>query len=182
MPFGFHLAMDTLPSGNRKRWLQVRPGCVRLSPSCPFRLIHTFLSPGPRGITPAFGYGAPHSSARGTSTLLNSALLSAHYAAVRLPAAVHVGLMAHRFLPPFRRLAATDSNRVSPRPLKGTVGSVLAREVSLHALGLRLRSAGDTLAIARAPVLPSGCLDTVGATDCGYFGAHQLQGYPGLHC
>jgi hypothetical protein len=24
MPFGFHLTMDTLPSGNRKRWLQVR--------------------------------------------------------------------------------------------------------------------------------------------------------------
>ena len=24
MPFGFHLAMDTLPSGNPKRWLQVR--------------------------------------------------------------------------------------------------------------------------------------------------------------
>ena len=24
MPFGFHLAMDTLPSGNRERWLQVR--------------------------------------------------------------------------------------------------------------------------------------------------------------
>ena len=24
MPFGFHLAMDTLPSGNRKRRLQVR--------------------------------------------------------------------------------------------------------------------------------------------------------------
>jgi hypothetical protein len=36
-----------------------------------------------------------------------------YYAAVRLPAAVHVGLMAHRFLPPFRRLAATDNNRVS---------------------------------------------------------------------
>src|ERR1035437_2920480 len=45
-----------------------------------FRLLHTFLSPGPRGITPAFGYGAPHPSARGTSTLLNNALLSAHYA------------------------------------------------------------------------------------------------------
>ncbi|MGD0777904.1 MAG: hypothetical protein ABSC05_34395, partial [Candidatus Solibacter sp.] len=41
---------------------------------------HTFLSPGPRGITPAFGYGAPHSSARGTSTLPINALLSAHYA------------------------------------------------------------------------------------------------------
>jgi hypothetical protein len=26
MPFGFHLAMDTLPSGNCKRWLQVRLG------------------------------------------------------------------------------------------------------------------------------------------------------------
>jgi len=24
MPFGFHLTVDTLPSGNRKRWLQVR--------------------------------------------------------------------------------------------------------------------------------------------------------------
>ena len=79
MPFGFHLAMDTLPSGNCKRWLQVRLGCVQLSPSCPFRLLHTCLSPGPRGITPAFGYGAPHPSARGTSTLPINALLSAQY-------------------------------------------------------------------------------------------------------
>jgi hypothetical protein len=45
--------------------------------------------PGPRGITPAFGYGAPHSSARGTSTLLNNALLSAHYRPSRFPLAVH---------------------------------------------------------------------------------------------
>src|SRR5215469_11163982 len=58
-PFGFRLTADTLPSGNCKRWLQVRLGCVRLSSSCPFRLLHTFLSPGQRGITPAFGYGAP---------------------------------------------------------------------------------------------------------------------------
>ena len=42
---------------------------------------------GPRGITPAFGYGAPHPSARGTSTLLNNALLSAH--SLRLPRAGH---------------------------------------------------------------------------------------------
>src|ERR1035438_3033990 len=47
MPFGSHLTMDTLPSGNRLRWLQVRLGCVQLSPSCPFRLLHTCLSPGP---------------------------------------------------------------------------------------------------------------------------------------
>src|SRR6266699_6257523 len=37
-------------------------------------------SSGQRGITPAFGYGAPHSSTRGTLTLLNNALLSTHYA------------------------------------------------------------------------------------------------------
>ncbi len=36
---------------------------------------------GQRDITPAFGYGAPHSGARGTSTLLNNALLSAHFRA-----------------------------------------------------------------------------------------------------
>src|SRR5438128_543671 len=86
MPFRFHLAVNTLPSGNRKRWLQVRLGCVQLLPSCPFRLLHTFLFPGPRGITPAFGYGAPHPSARGTSTLPINALLSAHYGHLRLPA------------------------------------------------------------------------------------------------
>ena len=40
---------------------------------------------GQRGITPAFGYGAPHPSAGGTSTLLICALPSAHYAALRLP-------------------------------------------------------------------------------------------------
>ena len=27
-----------------RKWLQVRLGCLRLSPSCPFRLLHTFLS------------------------------------------------------------------------------------------------------------------------------------------
>jgi hypothetical protein len=48
MPFGFHLAMDTLPSGE----LQVAGfrsalACLRLSPSCPFRLLHTFHLPRP---------------------------------------------------------------------------------------------------------------------------------------
>jgi hypothetical protein len=42
-PFGFHLTMDTLPSavhpngGCRSVLL-----CCRLSPLCPFRLLHTF--------------------------------------------------------------------------------------------------------------------------------------------
>src|SRR6185369_131463 len=79
MPFGFHLAMDTLPSGTTSGGFRSALLCFRLSPSCPFRLLHTYLSPGQRGITPAFGYSAPHSSARGTSTLLNYALLSAPY-------------------------------------------------------------------------------------------------------
>src|SRR5262250_1047751 len=38
-------------------------------------------SPASEAINPAFGYSAPHSSARGTLTLLNSALLSAHFPA-----------------------------------------------------------------------------------------------------
>src|ERR1019366_3093602 len=87
---------SSCPSDSTSRWTPCPPGtasggfrfaliCIRLSPSCPFKLLHTFLSPGPRGITPAFGYGAPHPSARGTSTLLNNALLSAHYGPLRLP-------------------------------------------------------------------------------------------------
>jgi hypothetical protein len=46
-PFGFRLTADTLPSGNYRVVAQVRLGCVRLSPSCPFRLLHTFLSSQP---------------------------------------------------------------------------------------------------------------------------------------
>ncbi len=41
--------------------------------------------PGQRGVTPAFGYGAPHPSARGTSTLLICALPGAHYGPIRHP-------------------------------------------------------------------------------------------------
>ncbi len=61
MPFGFHLAMDTLPSG-------VLP-----------RNSTFFPLSGQRGIAPAFGYGPPHPGVRGTSTLLNNVLLSTHY-------------------------------------------------------------------------------------------------------
>src|SRR6266851_4158113 len=63
-----------------QRWLQVSLGCVQLSPSCPFRPLHTFRFLRPARLrTPLLGYGAPHLSARGTSTLLNNALLSAHF-------------------------------------------------------------------------------------------------------
>ena len=56
MPFGSHLTVDTLPSGESE------------------------LPPASEAVNPAFGYDAPHPSVRGTSTLLNNALLSAHYA------------------------------------------------------------------------------------------------------
>src|SRR6266700_7842968 len=94
MPFGFHLAMDTLPSGNCGAAAPGPPWSVsgfrlraRLGLSIPSTL------PGQRGITPAFGYGAPHSSAGGTSTLPINALLSAHYASVRLLARVHARIV-----------------------------------------------------------------------------------------
>jgi hypothetical protein len=79
MIFGFYLTMDTLPSG------EPQVGCLgppwllssfRFRGHLGFPIPFTFFYP--RGITPAFGSGAPHSSARGTSTLLNNALLSAH--------------------------------------------------------------------------------------------------------
>jgi hypothetical protein len=79
-PFGFNLTMDTLPSGELQAAASGPPWLVsgfRLRARLGFSIPSSFS--GPRGITPAFGYGAPHSSARGTSTLLNDALLSAHY-------------------------------------------------------------------------------------------------------
>jgi len=44
---------------------------------------------GQRDVTPAFGYGALHPSASGTSTRLNTSLPSAHHGPVRLPLPVH---------------------------------------------------------------------------------------------
>ena len=40
-PFGPHLAMGALSSAVPSWRLQVRLGCVRLSPACPFRRLHT---------------------------------------------------------------------------------------------------------------------------------------------
>jgi hypothetical protein len=69
-----------------------RPNCTDGFPVCSFHedseyrdaiarlgfVIPSTFS-GPRGITPAFEYGAPHSSARGTLTLLSNVLLSTQY-------------------------------------------------------------------------------------------------------
>src|ERR1019366_3867826 len=53
---------------------------------------------GRRGITPAFGYSAPHPSAEGTLTLLIHALPSAHYELLR-PCAPHRYSRSHGGLP-----------------------------------------------------------------------------------
>ena len=80
MPFGSHLTVDTLPSEAQQ---SVAPGppwpvsSFRLRARLDVSIPSAFF--GQRGITPAFGYGAPHSSASGTLTLLNNALLSAQY-------------------------------------------------------------------------------------------------------
>src|ERR1700751_4505373 len=70
-PFGFRIAPDTLSSDEN--------------------LV------GQRGITPAFGYSAPHPSAGGTLTLLIHALPSAHYEYVCRRSGVEVRYCAEQF-------------------------------------------------------------------------------------
>ena len=64
---------SSCPSDSTSRW----------TPCPPESYVTT--NSGQRGITPAFGYGTPHPGTRGTLTLLNYALLSAHYEPLRLP-------------------------------------------------------------------------------------------------
>src|SRR5277367_3272237 len=73
-PFGFRIAPDTLSSDEN--------------------LV------GQRGITPAFGYSAPHPSAGGTLTLLIHALPSAHYEPLRHPSAPSLSLAGVRLIIP----------------------------------------------------------------------------------
>jgi hypothetical protein len=71
--------------GSRPR---LRPGtspqALQISPHGEHPALQWFMTTGQRGITPAFGYGAPHLSPRGTSTLPINALPSAHYGLLRL--------------------------------------------------------------------------------------------------
>ena len=63
--------------------LRLRPGAsphaLRISPHGEHPALRRFVTTGQRDITPAFGYGAPHLSTRGTSTLLINALPGARY-------------------------------------------------------------------------------------------------------
>jgi hypothetical protein len=93
------------------------PHALRISPRGEHPALQG-LYPGRRGVTPVFGYDAPHPSVRGTSTLLNSALLGAHYGPVRLPISVHRRLRS--FDCPTRSAdpAITEADRISRFPSK----------------------------------------------------------------
>jgi len=80
--------------------------------------------------------------------------------------------MAHRFLPPIRRLAATDGNGASR----------FSRVKFLYMHGVFDSAESASHSRFRAPpfCLPD-CV-TPSALWIRYFGAHQLQGYPACIC
>ncbi len=79
--------MDTLPSRNCGARLQVSLVCFRLSPSCPFRLLHTFHSSRPARNYPRFWIRrSSFEHLRDLNPPEQNALLSAHYEPLRLPA------------------------------------------------------------------------------------------------
>src|SRR5438132_473934 len=93
------------PPKYSKRWLQVGLGCLQLSLSCPFRRLHTFRFLRPARLrTPLLGYGAPHLSARGTSPLLNNALLGARFPFADHPGAIAWWLESKGWVQPLLRL------------------------------------------------------------------------------
>ncbi|MFY9530441.1 MAG: hypothetical protein WAR24_16160, partial [Candidatus Acidiferrales bacterium] len=68
---------------------------------------------GPQGITPTFGYSAPHPSARGTSTLLNIALLSTHNEPLRHPKRPSLSLASCQLI---HTAITAGTSRVAPGP------------------------------------------------------------------
>src|SRR6516162_3791627 len=79
--------------------------------------------------------------------------LRRYYSTVRLPSHVHVGLGAQGLLQPARRIFPDGRRWGLP---------VLARGVSKHVQGLRLRRVRRTLARAHPQILPSALLNDVG--------------------
>jgi hypothetical protein len=128
---------SSCPSDSISRWTPCPPPVM--------------LSCGQRGITPAFGYSSPHLTARGTSTLLNNALLSAHYGSVRLPIFVHHRLLSLDF--PMR-----------PKPLpSGEHGiSRFPRITCPSVPGSSTSRAPVHLALAVSRILPSAHSHSVG--------------------
>ena len=116
---------SSCPSDSISRWTPCPPE------------YHRRLS-GQRGITPAFGYGAPHLSARGTSTLLNNVLLSTHYEPVRLPTGSpcgylfpqNVGLRHRAGSPRFLDRSVLARRLLPPRKVRGVLTPVASPSIS----------------------------------------------------
>ena len=120
---------SSCPSDSISRWTPCPPESYQL------------LS-GQRGITPAFGYDAPHPSARGTLPLLNNVLLSTHYEPLRLPNGTALEVMSYP-----HRLGLSQLFPV-PSGLPGSSADLSPRAVSYHPG----RSAGCSY-----PLLPHRC-------------------------
>ena len=105
---------SSCPSDSTSRWTPCPPESYQL------------LS-GQRGITPAFGYDAPHPSARGTSTLPNNVLLSTHYEPVRLPTGAAPAVI---YSP--RALASPCAGETTPSGLPGSSTDLSPRAVPYH--------------------------------------------------
>ena len=138
MPFGFQIAPDTLPSGTRATGSRsaLAVSGFRLRARLGFSIPPCF--PGQRGITPAFGYGAPHPSAEGTSTPLTHALPSTHYEPLRLRAAPGLSLAGVRLIipdhvvgpPVLRTLSLCTCRRHYPGTAAGRTTSLISPAVS----------------------------------------------------
>src|SRR6202795_821401 len=147
-PFGFRIAPDTLSSGIRRATgsrsvlavsgFRLRAPLDFSIPSC---------SPGQRGITPAFGYSAPHPSTEGSSPPMIHALPSAHYEPLRHPKAPSLSLAGFRLviadhamgLPVLRTLSLCTCCRHYPGAAAGrTLRSASPSRISLPRKGDRV--------------------------------------------
>ncbi len=152
-PFGFRIAPDTLSSGIRRATgsrsvlavsgFRLRARLDFSIPSC---------SPGQRGITPAFGYSAPHPSAEGTSTPMIHALPSAHCEPLRIPTAPGLSLAGVRLIIPDHALGPPVLRTLSLCPCR--------RQYPGAAAGRILRSSHPAISAFPDMAVGSACTST----------------------
>ena len=149
--------LHTAPTSDAWRrsagWDEIYPTCHLTHTVQVAQLAGPALGPG-RGRLPDVLLGRSpslHALRRCLLTLVRA--LRRYYSTVRLPIDVHAGLRAQGLLQPTRRTFRDGRRWGLP---------VLARGVSMHAWGLRLRGARPMLAIAHPPVLPSAMRNDVG--------------------
>src|SRR5271157_724522 len=157
---------EPCPEGGASEW---PPSPLRCNAFVPFSYVRSAILTDERFLhfqlrqDTAFGYSAPHPGAGGTSTLLNNALLSAHYGAVRLLQHVHVRRTAMCLHGP---AFADCRRRTGDLP-------VLVHVVSQRARVLRLRRTGQPLASNAAAVLPSSYSSGSRHPDLAFFEAQS---------